>query len=99
MAIGDVLKGMRQNGYQKAEEAEGAPAQRAFPLTPEETQQLMPYQEKYQDEIVVEATGKIQDGMFHVTQVKYADGDGMKSELQEKPEMPAMRTMKAQYPN
>jgi len=100
MAISDVLKGMRE-GVQKQEPPQEEQGGRSFSLTEEEAKSLLPYQEEYQDEIVVEVTGKVEGNKFQVSSVKYAEKPepGMKPEPQEPAMMPTVRTQTVPYPS
>jgi hypothetical protein len=77
-----ALKKFRDSGYSKTgpeepeEGKEESSGVRTLKLTDEESKELTPYQEKFGpgQEIVIEATGKLEGNVFRVMSVKYAEG-------------------------
>jgi hypothetical protein len=82
MAVSDALKSFRKGDYGDDKGKEEKPSSRVINLTDDEAKELMPYQEKFGpgEEMVIEATGKLEDGHFHVMSVKYAQGGGPESD-------------------
>lgn len=73
-----ALKKFREDGYPK-DKGEGAPESsgvRTLKLTDDESKELAPYQEKFGpgEEMVIEATGKLEGNTFRVVSVRYAQG-------------------------
>lgn len=77
-----ALKKFRDSGYpkepDKPEEDEKSSGVRTIKLSDEEAKELTPYQEKFGpgEEMVIEATGKLEGDVFRVMSVKYAEGKG-----------------------
>lgn len=78
MEYGDALKNLRKGDYGEDEKEEGTSSHRMISLTDEEAKELTPYQEKFGSgqEMVIEATGKLEGDHFHIMSVKYAEGKG-----------------------
>lgn len=82
MAFGETLKSFRKGDYGEKDDGndeEGSSSHRMITLTGEEAKELEPYQEKFGpgQEMVIEATGKLEGDHFHIMSVKYAKDSGM----------------------
>ncbi len=76
-----ALKKFRESGYPEDDSEDDEKSEssgvRTFKLTEEEAKELQPYQEKFGpgEEMVVEATGKLEGTTFRISSVKYAQGE------------------------
>ncbi len=90
----EALQKFRSGGYpesneDKDNESEGPGGVRVIKLSEEEAKELQPYQEKFGpgEEMVIEATGKLEGTSFRVMSVKYAQGGGAPDENKDAEEM------------
>lgn len=80
-----ALKKFREDGYpkDKGDEKPESSGVRTLKLTDEEAKSLEPYQEKFGpgQEMVIEATGKLEGTTFRVMSIQYAEGKGGEGQM------------------
>lgn len=96
MPVSDVLKGLRSSSYgdTKSKDEDGPSETRSFKLSDEEMKSLGG--EEHGSEVTLQVSGRVTDGMFHVTSVQGPGGGEPDVNADAEQVMAKMRPMQMQ---